>query len=682
MSRLCRDKCAFCEREVRRSDGSVHHFRPLGQATGRSEEAGASLEHYAWLAYDWENLLLVCQRCDKAKGSAFPVAGERAVPNSSYDEVLAVERAELVDPRRDEPSRHLRFPANGDCVALDRVGEMTIAVLDLASPDLVEARERDLADLPGRLARSVQDARFSELDVLFDLDREFVGIRLAFLHRVLRRWKGLRLTGNRSSAMRSLKARLSEATDQERTELAGVCVELGTEESLLPLHRSSEQPVASAHEAPVSRPPRIGLRTPPPSRRIASIEIRDFKSLDAIRIELPVRREADPGPPCVMLLGENAVGKSTVLEAVAGALAGVGSIRRLDIAPSEFIRRDDPEMWNVLEHRDAFVEVTFHDDDHRAVMHVDGIGRRYRGTDGPSALVLAYGARRRFAKRERGAGRSVADHVVPLFRVDRPLSPPEDWLRSLSAHPAVFDAVARALRIVLALDDEDELTVDAAGRMCVMSLGRPVPVEKLSEGYRSLLGLVADIVRNLLLYWPDLERAQAIVLIDELETHLHPRWKMRVMSAFREALPGVQFIVTTHDPLCLRGMDDGEVHVLEKDRDGRVHQLTELPGVRGMSAEQLLTSEYFGLWSTADPELEYHLARSDDMGLSETEGDTALVRRLVLGDTVREQLIHEALDRYLASRRARRFTRFGRRDAVEAVLDVLRKGDAPEGDDA
>lgn len=141
-------------------------------------------------------------------------------------------------------------------------------------------------------------------------------------------------------------------------------------------------------------------------------------------------------------------------------------------------------------------------------------------------------------------------------------------------------------------------------------------------------------------------------------------------------MPGVQFIATTHYPLCLRGMDDGEVHVLEKEADGSIRQLTDLPSVRGMSAEQLLTSEYFGLWSTADPELEYHLARSADMRFSRTEADVALVGRLVLGDTVREQLIHEALDKYLMSRRDRTEVEFGRSDAVDAVLRVLRGGDA------
>jgi hypothetical protein len=210
-------------------------------------------------------------------------------------------------------------------------------------------------------------------------------------------------------------------------------------------------------------------------------------------------------------------------------------------------------------------------------------------------------------------------------------------------------------------------------------LGRPVPVERLSEGYRTLFSLAVDIMRNLLRSWPDLERARAVVLIDEIETHLHPRWKMRVVSSFRRAFPGVQFIVTTHDPLCLRGMDDGEVEVIERDAEGRAYRLDDLPSVRGMRAEQLLTSEYFGLNSTADPELELEIARLSE-GLSPPEADRAddeaLVARIVLGDTLKQQLIHEAVDIYLGEREQRRGNVRARREAIDAVLEVL------EGDSA
>src|SRR3546814_20575292 len=61
-----------------------------------------------------------------------------------------------------------------------------------------------------------------------------------------------------------------------------------------------------------------------------------------------------------------------------------------------------------------------------------------------------------------------------------------------------------------------------------------------------------------------LANARALVLVDEIEAHLHPRWKLRIMKGLREALPNVTFIVTTHDPLCLRGLGANEVMVLRR----------------------------------------------------------------------------------------------------------------------
>src|SRR5205823_2255078 len=115
------------------------------------------------------------------------------------------------------------------------------------------------------------------------------------------------------------------------------------------------------------------------------------------------------------------------------------------------------------------------------------------------------------------------------------------------------------------------------GTILVRAQGELTPLDNLSEGYRSMVALSVDVMRELLGHWDALENAPGLVLIDEVETHLHPRWKMRVMSALRSALPGVQFIVTTHDPLCLRGMSNGEVLVLNRNPRTGIELLTDLP---------------------------------------------------------------------------------------------------------
>src|SRR3546814_15479912 len=105
-----------------------------------------------------------------------------------------------------------------------------------------------------------------------------------------------------------------------------------------------------------------------------------------------------------------------------------------------------------------------------------------------------------------------------------------------------------------------------------------------------------------------LANARALVLVDEIEAHLHPRWKLRIMKGLREALPNVTFIVTTHDPLCLRGLGANEVMVLRRiQQDVRpnsedlpyvVDSLIKIPSIDSLTIEQLLTSDLFQLFST------------------------------------------------------------------------------------
>ncbi|MDW6023921.1 AAA family ATPase [Mesorhizobium sp. BAC0120] len=677
---LFMDKCAYCEAAIPHGEEEVEHFRPLGYARGL--DSVESRQHYVWLAYEWENLLLVCGTCGKAKGGLFPVAGMRARVRATFDEVLAFESPELIDPSRDDPWDEIRMSADGTCRPLRRRGEVTVAVFQLNRPSLVARRSDDLNELRARFPRAIKDGDREHLSLMFDLSREFVGSRLDTLHRALVTWAspGVRVPTVRQSLPEWFRRTIESATTADRGRLSDLLEDVFLEDAKLPELRPTE----------LDRLADSGMRLPPaalgggarrrfPDREIKAVEIYDFKGVERLTLEFARTTERRRELPCLMLLGENAAGKSSVLEAVALALAGTRAVARLGIPGSEFLRRDDPVGWDIIDPPAPRVVVHFRDEGEPAEFGVSADGRRLEGTAQPSVLVLAYGARRQFSDNSRPS-RQPFGLIRNLFVPNRALPSAGPWLLRISEDETTFNAVARGLREVLALDVNDELVMDGAGRLSVRVLGRLVPVERLSEGYRSLFSLAVDIMRNLLGSWPDLERARGVVLIDEIETHLHPRWKMRIVAALRRAFPGVQFIISTHDPLCLRGMDNGEVEVIERDAEGRVHRLGDLPAIRGMSAEQLLTSDYFGLFSTADPELEWELARTvegSEALRSDRSRDDDLISRIVLGDTIKQQLVHEALDHYLEEREQRRGQVRARREAVEAVLKVLR-GDAEE----
>jgi predicted ATP-binding protein involved in virulence len=188
--------------------------------------------------------------------------------------------------------------------------------------------------------------------------------------------------------------------------------------------------------------------------------------------------------------------------------------------------------------------------------------------------------------------------------------------------------------------------------------GDRVRLEELSAGYQSVIALATDVIKVLLSLWDTVPAAEAIVVVDELGAHLHPRWRMRIVPSLREVFPRVQFLASTHDPLCLRGLADGEVAVMERDPEGEIVAVTDLPSVAGLRVDQLLTSEHFGLNSTIDPQLdalfaEYYLLKAKRTRTSAEERRHAELKAQlddlqVLGSTRRERLVLEAADDFLA----------------------------------
>jgi predicted ATP-binding protein involved in virulence len=92
-------------------------------------------------------------------------------------------------------------------------------------------------------------------------------------------------------------------------------------------------------------------------------------------------------------------------------------------------------------------------------------------------------------------------------------------------------------------------------------------IDQLSDGEKLLLALTADLARRLAMTYPKLDdplQGEAVVLIDEIELHLHPSWQRRALGALRSTFPNCQFIVTTHSPQVLSEVPNDAV-VLVKD---------------------------------------------------------------------------------------------------------------------
>ncbi|MEP2181569.1 AAA family ATPase, partial [Roseibium sp.] len=218
-----------------------------------------------------------------------------------------------------------------------------------------------------------------------------------------------------------------------------------------------------------------------------------------------------------------------------------------------------------------------------------------------------------------------------------------------------FDTAARALRSVLPVGPES-IMLRSENQIFFNVNNHRATLAELSAGYQTVVGMCVDIMRHLFERWDTLASAAGIVLIDEIDAHLHPRWTMRIVGALREAFPQVQFVASTHDPLTLRGLRNGEVVLLRRENNSAVVADQNLPPFEGMQVDQLLTSRVFGLESTVDPETEallteyYHLrSLPTEPGrfkrMEEIRGRVA--NREALGLSESERLMAEVTDEFV-----------------------------------
>lgn len=118
-----------------------------------------------------------------------------------------------------------------------------------------------------------------------------------------------------------------------------------------------------------------------------------------------------------------------------------------------------------------------------------------------------------------------------------------------------------------------------------------VPLRQLSYGYQTMLAWIVDLAKRMIDAYPDSDtplKESAVVLVDEIDLHLHPSWQRRIVGDLSRIFPNVQFIATSHSPLVVQSAEHCNIAVLHKDGD-RVH-IQNLPSqsYQGWSVEEIL----------------------------------------------------------------------------------------------
>ncbi len=254
----------------------------------------------------------------------------------------------------------------------------------------------------------------------------------------------------------------------------------------------------------------------------------------------------------------------------------------------------------------------------------DGVNFRYghpTASYAPASYprCIAYGAGRRVGL----ASLSEAgddDPTATLFSDVAALRNPEEWLLQLdyAAAKAPKDedsqhrlAQTKELLLSVLPDIEDIRLTTVSGpnpkpRAEFKTSYGWVPLRQLGYGYQTLITWVADLANRMTERYPESANPlaePAVVLVDEIDLHLHPKWQRKLMGFLTERFPNTQFIATAHSPLVAQAAADANLAVLRREGDHVVID-NEVDNIRNWRIDQILTSDLFGLETARPPQVE------------------------------------------------------------------------------
>lgn len=415
---------------------------------------------------------------------------------------------------------------------------------------------------------------------------------------------------------------------------------------------------------------------------ITKLELTDFRCFSKASIEfvVPGKSAKDATtkkakklrvPNVNLLLGTNASGKSAILKALAVSVLGP-VLPSSGFVPNILVRRPKvtdevtPETAEVIVHQQLHLadltQLDLSQLDTKALKPIFKSAENWTNTlvvkrsgdsefllttspesetykniflaNHPGHFIVAYGATRRVEPAEIDIqGRERQRHpryqrICGLYEDFVALVPPATWVKhitSLGRQPQILELLnklaPRELGIKVHPDRPDEFLYVIGDT--------ELPFAALSDGYRAYLGWVGDLLFNLALVTPthaSLTDVPGVVIVDEIDLHLHPAWQQEVVEAIALTFPNLQFFFTTHSPLIATSLERENVLICEMDPSGKrsVGRISE--SLFGLSPDQVLTTDYFGLESVRNDakERELHMYAKQSI-----EGDREAAEKFV-----------------------------------------------------
>ena len=306
---------------------------------------------------------------------------------------------------------------------------------------------------------------------------------------------------------------------------------------------------------------------------INNIEIKNFFSINNIKIDnLKDKKE-------IYIVGENGDGKTLFLQAITIALKG-------DIADGlEEFRRIKDYKLNINKNNIKFCKDNF----------------------------FAYGASRNNSCNQKND----KSNYLTLFNSNYNLVNPIEWLKELdyrekSGKRRIISVVDAQQLLKKLLHNNIDIDINV-NQVTFKERGSEVSFEQLSAGYKSVIILICDLINRLSIvqsFVDNINEFKGIVLIDEIELHLHPKWKYNFMKKLRDTFPLIQFIVTTHSPTVLLGASKEAVFYKIYKEDGEVKISNQIVN-EGYTHNSLVSSPLFDLENITSRNYKKDVSSSD-----------------------------------------------------------------------
>lgn len=341
----------------------------------------------------------------------------------------------------------------------------------------------------------------------------------------------------------------------------------------------------------------------PQAQCVRSLSFDKFLCFDN-RCELDFRSSQDKNSKIskeIYLLGENGDGKTVLLLALFSAFQYYTvSAKRQITEVSDLIKK---------------VKET-------NIEGLDNLERKYTLNAAPEFTnFFAYGTHRGRYAAETNNSSFERYGFMTLFSNDMTLLDPSVWLaKQFISHNGRTELSKENLEMVLSslLENKVRVELNDEQQIVYYEKGYPLTLKELSEGYRSIIIFVCDLLIKLsqsCAEGNDVFQEHGVVLIDEIDQHLHPRWQLTIVKKLRNLFPNIQFIMTTHSPVIVLGSSEDAVFFRVERQEGSttVSEPYYRSSMDKMMLNTLITSSLFNLDTAAMSPNILDSDTSDDM---------------------------------------------------------------------